>query len=426
MSGPKSVSFTVPLAIAAAPVALAAGAAAQVAMVAQEAARQRRARAAALEARVEELRARAAGLSRKLSTIAGQWQAARDRHGAEFPAWPHGAAASPELIASLGSPEDLERCIRDLTRRATQARIACATQSTMFRMRTSPQSAAGESARTEEHDRERCAEEVSRLIDELAAEASSEDRAAIEQQAQEAVEAPRASRRKALLVQLRLDIQRANEAGRARRRTAEQVEGWRERLVGLAGTEVAELDAALRRVLAGEEPLPRDMEQRVDDAVAGANAAATRDYALGVVREELENLGYVVEAGFRTASPEAPEMLLSKPDMGDGYHVSLRAASGAATLDARVVREADGLDAEGPSDPDRARADGEAERAWCRDLAAALAAAEGRGLRARVVERTAAGKAPVQTIAPLRSGHTGSKKKSRRKRTRQLKARAAR
>ena len=351
MSGPKSVSFTVPLAIAAAPVALAAGAAAQVAMVAQEAARQRRARAAALEARVEELRARAAGLSRKLSTIAGQWQAARDRHGAEFPAWPHGDAASPELIASLGQsggsrtlhsrphpPRDagadrLRHAVDDVQNADVAAvgrrRLGAhggARSGTLRGRGVAPDRRVGGGGveRGPRRDRETGAgsgRSASGFPPEGAARTTSRRHPAGQRGGPGAAAHGRAGRRLA--------------------RTAGGARGDRGRRTG----------RALRRVLAGEEPLPRDMEQRVDDAVARANAPATRDYALGVVREELENLGYVVEAGFRTASPEAPEMLLSKPGLGDGYHVSLRAASGAAKLDARVVREAGGLDAEGPVGP---------------------------------------------------------------------------
>ena len=438
MSGPKSVSVAVSSARPAPSTYSGWGGEAARAHAASEAAARERARAAALKARVEKARARATDLSQELSKIAEQWRAARERYGGEFPAWPHDDAASPEHIASLGRPEDLERCIPDLTRRVTQARTACAARLTVFKMRTSlqaaarspapgPSAAAGEPAPTAEQERERCAEEVSRLIDKLTADVSGEDRAAVEERAQEAVESPLASRRKALLAQLRLDIQRANEAGRARRRTLDQVEGWREKLSGLAGAEVEQLDAALGRILDGGEP-PPDMGPRVDAAAARATAASTRGYAMAVIREELENLGYVVEAGFETASPEAPEMLLSKPDLGDGYHVSLRADADEPMLHARVVREAADDDAPGddrPSDPERGRRDRETESAWCRDLAAALAAAERKGLSARIARRTKAGDVPVQTI-PARERKGRDKKKSRRKRAGQLKSRVAR
>ena len=62
---------------------------------------------------------------------------------------------------------------------------------------------------------------------------------------------------------------------------------------------------------------------------------------------------------------------------------------------------------------------------WCRDLAAVLAAAERKGLRARVARRMAAGEVPVQTIPPLER-KSRERKKSRRKRARRLKSRAVR
>ena len=292
----------------------------------------------------------------------------------------------------------------------------------------SPVDAQAEEAQREERERRRCAEEVSRVLETVAAEVSSQDRTAIEQRARESLESPQASRRRALLAQLRLDVRRANEAGRARQRVVRQVEQWRQRLLGLEGPEVEELDAALRRVVEEEGPLPPEMAQRVEDVAVRATEASNRAYALGVITEELENLGYVVEAGFETASAQAPEMLLRKPDMEEDYHVSFRAEAGAPLLHNRVVREADyaGLDSRSPRSADRKRMDEQMERAWCEDLAAALAAAEHKGVRGRAMERLEPGQAPVPTIAPLKGkseSGPGSKSRRRRQRTGRLESR---
>ena len=166
--------------------------------------------------------------------------------------------------------------------------------------------------------------------------------------------------------------------------------------------------------------------QKVEDVVARATEASNRAYALGVRAEELENLGYVVEAGFETASAQAPEMLLHKPEMEEDYHVSLRADAGAPFLHNRVVREAGDPD---ERSADRARTDEQVERAWCEDLAAALAAAGDRGVRGRAVERMEPGAVPVPTIAPLKGkpkSRPGSKSKRRRKRTGRLRSREGR
>ena len=376
-----------------------------------------------------ELVGRANMLSEELSKAAGHWQATKGEHGADFPAWSYGEA--PPDIDKMKDNDALEAIVKDLAERVANAQRDYAQQSALFKMRTSLQAASqvqaadteaavsaaqAEAAQREERARRRCAEEVSRLLEMLEAEISNEDQTAIEQRAQETIESP-ASRRRALLAQLRLDIQRANAAGRARQRMVEQVGQWRVRLLGLEGSEVEELDQVLQQVAAGQASLPADMAQKVEGVVARATEAAGRDHALGVIREELENLGYVVETGFETASAQGSEMLLSKPDMEDDYHVLLWTEAGA--LNNRVVRET--------SDPsersaDRERMDEQMERIWWQDLATTLASAEHRGVRGRVVERITPGAVPVRTIAPLKD-KSKPKSKRKRRRTGQLKSR---
>ena len=393
--------------------------------------------------RFKELVSRANTLCAELKKVAELWQEARAQYGEEFPAWSYGDSKLPAEFRGLAKRVaevrrtkynrrkrwtfganisqlesvardvgELEPVVRDLARRVAKAKGEYAGQLVLFNFRkalpaasqlqaTDDQAAVSsveaqeEEAQREERERHRYAEEVSRLLGTLAAEVSPQDRTAIEQRAQETVESPQAARRRALLAQLRLDIQRANKAGQARQRIVAQAEQWRERLLGLEGTEVEELDQALRQIADGEEPLPPDMAQKVEDVVARATEASNREYALGVITEELENLGYVVEVGFETASAQAPEMLLHKPDMEDEYHVSLRVETGG--LHNRVVREA--------SDPSersagRERTDEQMERTWCQDLATALAAAEHRGIRGRAVSRNPPGE--MHLCRPLR------------------------
>ena len=334
-------------------------------------------------------------------------------------------ATGSELESVARDVRELEAVVRDFAERVGKAQREYAQQAALFNMRTSLQAASQaavssvkaeeEKVQREERERRRCSEEVSHLLKTVAAEVSSEDRTAIEQRAKETVESP-TSRRRALLTQLRLDVQRANKAGRARQRVVQQVEQWRERLLGLEGPEVEQLDAALRQVVDGQASLPADMAQRVEGVVARATEASDRAYALGVITEELENLGYVVEVGFETASAQAPEMLLHKPDMEDDYHVSLQVEAGG--LHNRVVREASEAS---DQSAERQRTDEQMERTWCQDFAAALAAAEHRGVRGRAVERLEPGAVPVPTIAPLK-GKSKPKRKRKRKRTNQLRS----
>ena len=339
--------------------------------------------------RFKELVSRANTLCAELSEVAELWQEARAQYGEEFPAWSYGdtewqaffvrdlakrvgkvqrtkytggnksgstlGATRDDLKSVARDVSELESVFPDLVERVGKAKreyaqhvakakrnrvltsLQAASQLQATDTQAAVSSAKEEEAQREERERHRYAEEVSRTLETLAAEVSPQDHTAIEQQAQEAVESP-ASRRQALLMQLRFDIQRANKAGQARQRMVAQAEQWRERLLGLEGTEVEQLDVALRRIADGDEPLPPDMAQRVEDVVARATEASNRAYALGVITEELESLGYVVEVGFETASAQAPEMLLHKPDMEDDYHVSLRVETGA--LHNQVVREA--------------------------------------------------------------------------------------
>ena len=328
---------------------------------------------------------RARTLAGEFSEVARLWQEARDQYGEDVPAWSFDSelpdfvlsvvdgdlgwlvskvkatysdfiaepdrrwpsntwgATRGELKTVFREVNRLESLLPDLAEHVDNAQREYRKQVALLKMRASlqayskseaaPSRPAPSSAQSQEEKRKRdlrrCAEEASRMLERLAAEVSPQERTAMEQRAREAVESPQTSRRRALLAQLRLDIQRANAAGAERRRRVAQVEQWRQRLLGLEGPEVEELEAALRQAVDGEEPLPPDMAQRVEGAAAAATEASNRAYALGVIAEELENLGYVVEAGFETASAEAPEMLLHKPDMEEDYHVSLRAEAGA-------------------------------------------------------------------------------------------------
>ena len=224
-----------------------------------------------------------------------------------------------------------------------------------------------------------------------------------------------------MLDQLRLDIHRANAAGRARQGLVEQAAEWRRRLSGLEGPEVEALDRELRQVADGEAAPPPDMARKVEDVVARATESS-RAHALGVMTEELENLGYVVEVDLETASARGSEMLLRKPEMEE-YHVALQAEAGASLLHTSVVRETSdpGLDGNG----DRESRDRQMERIWLHDFAAALAAAERRGVRGRAVERVEAGRVPVRTAAPL-EGKPESRPGRKRRRSGRLRSRSAR
>lgn len=395
----------------------------------EELARRRREAKAREERRVA-LAGRAEALSAAVDDVGRQWLETSREHDA-FPPWLRGPTLRDRIEAATGQRDNdaVEASLNDIAEDVAQARRDYAQQIVFLRMRTSLQAAAAaavatgstaadrarEAAEREERELRRHAEKIAQLLDTLATGVSTEDRTAIERRAEESLAAKR-GRRNALLLQIHLDVQRANEAAEARQRVERQVEKWREDIYGLQGSDVEQLDLMLRQVATGEAILPLDMEQRVEQVVARATAKWEQDYALGVVAEELQNLGYVVEAGFETASAQAPEMLLRKPDMEDAYHVSLRAEPGAPRFYTEVVREADGAESNAPRSVSRERIDHAVESAWCGDFAAALAAAQDKGVRARLVSRNRPGEIPVGTIAPLAST-TKRKRRRRRRRT---------
>ena len=242
--------------------------------------------------RFNEFVSRVNTLCEELSKVAELWQKARDQYGEEFPAWSYGDTEVPasfrglansdlakrvekvqktrwgrrSLGATIGASRGefksvfrdvskLEPVFRDLAERVAKAQRDYAQQSALFGMRTGMRtslqvasqlqatdaqaavsSAQEEEVQREERERHRYAEEISRLLETLAAEVSHDDQTAIEQRVKEMAESPQASRRRVLLAQLHLDIQRANKAGKARQRKIQQVEQWRERLLGLEGT----------------------------------------------------------------------------------------------------------------------------------------------------------------------------------------------
>ena len=417
MSGPKVVSVSVQRARE----------------IERERARRHRLQERARErARRRRLQARAKDLSSRLNRLSKQWQQAKREHGEVFSEWRHS-----EILRHLAEcesdrrrdNEELSTVLDDLTERIANVQSEYARQLAVSRMRTSMAAALQSQAASpnrpiakekdddgqrNEREARQFLEEVSDLLSTLAAEVPDTERTAIEKQAYDTVGSPLAFRRKALLSQLRLDIQRANEAADTRQRTVAQTTRWREQLLGLEGPDIEELDRHLRAVVAGSAPA-RGLAKKVEDVVVRATETSDRAYALSVITEELENLGYVVERGFETASVQHPELLVRKPEMDDDYYVSLR-TEGPLLHNRVVCKSRDvGLGAYGPRSADRKQTDREMERIWCNDLAAGLAAAQHRGVHGRVVSRKKPGEVPVQAVAGLSSA---SKAKNRRKRKR--------
>ena len=442
MSGPKGVSLQVRREVARARREMARQRARQRAREkAREKARQRaEARERAREqARIEaarrrELQQRANALSKRANRLAQQWQEASRESGGVFTEWSHQEILSDLAECESGqglSNEELTAALDRLAEQVAHVQREFALQASISKLRSSFQmaveaQAAGQRAAQKAEERRtesamrRFAEDVSKALETLAGDVPPKVRAAIEAQSEEAIRASATFRRNALLTQLRLEIRHANDAAAERRRVVAQIEEWRDQLLGIEGQAVDELNQKFKQVIEGEAP-PADLGKQVDRVVARAAEASDREYAQTVIMEELENLGYVVESGFETASAQHPEVLLRKPGMEDGYLVSLRAGEG--ILHNRVVRETADPDQAGAGarSADRVERDSQAEQTWCEDLAAALAASELKGVQGRVVSRKKVGEVPVKAIAAL-AGTIKAKTKRKRKQTSRMRS----
>ena len=373
--------------------------------------------------RLERNRRRLAALDAEVEQIAAQWRQARDEHGDMVPAWIQESALKGRIQAAADqrlASDELAKIVAHIAQEVAKARRVFAQLSALLRFHGSLAAASAtqpaQQTQQEEDTLRRHAEQVSDLLDTLASQVSNDEREALARRGEEAIGAL-PGRRKALLLQLRQDIQRANAAASKRLGMVRKAEQWREEIAGFDGPQVEELDQLLRRVAEGQTALAPDMAQRVKDVVASANKALEREYASKVIVEELQQMGYEVEVGFETASGA---MLLRKPGMPDDYHVELRGETGESRLHARVVREADGDRAEASQSSDRKQTDTEAEQSWCGDFASALAAAERHGVQARLTSRLRAGEQPVQSIAPL----ADKRQTQRRRRRRQVQPKA--
>lgn len=158
--------------------------------------------------------------------------------------------------------------------------------------------------------------------------------------------AERADRAEALASELRLQVQRHNEARAAGRRAA---------------AEAAE-------------------KEKLDEAAAL------------VLEQSLRDLGYEVEDIDATLFLEGGLVHFQRPGWGD-YHVRLRVAPERQAMHFNVVRAAGSGD-------DRTREDMMAEERWCAEFPRLFETLKARGIRVDVTRMLQAGEAPVQQVDP--------------------------
>lgn len=218
--------------------------------------------------------------------------------------------------------------------------------------------------------------------------------AALEALARAIVLAPSVDRAEALATELRLGVQRANEA---RARQARDADTARRLLSELEEGAPAALVAALERVAAGVDPLDDALRADVERLLATAAAdreRADQEAAAQVLEQSLRDLGYEVEDIQSTLFVDGGTVNFRRAGW-DRYFVRLRVSAEEHTVNFNVVR------ARGDDETaERRRLDALAEDRWCAEFPALMRTLAARGLTLDVTRRLGAGEVPVQVVDP--------------------------
>ena len=218
--------------------------------------------------------------------------------------------------------------------------------------------------------------------------------AELESLARAIVLAPSLDRADALATELRLGVQRANEA---RARQARDADTARKLLSELADDAPPALRAALERVAAGVEPFGAGLRNDAERLLATAAAdrdRADQEAAAQVLEQSLRDLGYEVEDIQSTLFVDGGTVNFRRAGW-DRYFVRLRVSAQERTVNFNVVR------ARGDEETDeRRRLDALAEDRWCAEFPALMRTLAARGLSLDVTRRLGAGELPVQVVDP--------------------------
>lgn len=237
-------------------------------------------------------------------------------------------------------------------------------------------------------------ETVARVLGRLEAPSDAALPAELETLAREIMLAPSLERAETLAVELRLRVQRYQEARAQWLAQAEEMKAW---LSALPDDAPADLRSALEAAAAGLAPLAPAQQaaaRKFLEAARQARARLEQEAAAQVLEQSLRDLGFDVEDIENTLFVEGGVAHFQRQGWED-YHVRLRLDPRENTLNFNVVRPR-GMEESAV----RKRQDFLAEERWCAEFPKLQQTLAARGIAFKVLRQLGAGEVPVQTVDP--------------------------
>jgi hypothetical protein len=190
---------------------------------------------------------------------------------------------------------------------------------------------------------------------------------------------------------LRLLVQRANGAARAKRERERTLDAQEARLHGFDGPEAGALRRLIAALRGDAATVPDDLDQRVGSAIELEGRAQEAGYVASELQRALDDLGYELGPDFETVLVDQGFTEFSRPEWS-GYAVRVRVGGRPPYLDFDVVR--------GESDRiDQASRDLEVETEFCDGQGAVLAKLEQGGIHADRTRVVVPGERPIEIRA---------------------------
>jgi hypothetical protein len=234
----------------------------------------------------------------------------------------------------------------------------------------------------------------------------------LESLARTIVLAPDPARAEALAAELRLAVQRHQEARIAQAKDAAEA---RELLDALGEAAPEALRQALEQVAIGARMLDdrvRDLARRLVADLDTARQRREQEAAALVLEQSLRDLGYEVAAIADTLFVDGGVVHFQRHGW-EGYYVRLRLDARERTLNFNVVRARGAAEGE-----ERRRLDYLAEDRWCAEFPRLLETLKARGIQMNVTRQLGAGELPVQAVDPASLPNRQEREEDRRDRPR--------
>jgi hypothetical protein len=245
--------------------------------------------------------------------------------------------------------------------------------------------------------RNELAKDIDRIVSRLSGLVSLSDRVSVESLVSEILTTLDAARVNAKCDELRLAVQRANEKAEKSRIAVEAIEKVQDELRCLEGDDVQQMITRLDRLKDAPRRLDPDTISAAREVIELARRRDDRDYAGMVLREELEQLGYVVDDSFVNSFVEGRRSLVRFSEAND-YRVVCRYESDSEQLDVYVAK-LDGSDQY--AGRQQSLRDQKIESKFCKDFETLRGHLQDRKIATRVVRRLPAGQRPLSVISDV-------------------------